>query len=95
MTYYRHSPTTFAGVVSFEAWIRPEPKESGRILDKLTPGKNDGFLLDTWPGLSLRLICGSQQRQFPDILKPGVWQHVAVVLGRHLPRLYLDGQQVN
>ena len=88
-------PDDFAGVVSFEAWIRPEPKESGRILDKLTPGKNDGFLLDTWPGLSLRLICGSQQRQFPDILEPGVWQHVAVVLGRHLPRLYLNGQQVN
>jgi hypothetical protein len=84
----------FAGAVSFEAWVLPEDKESGRVLDKLTPGKNDGFLLDTWPGLSLRLIAGNRQRHFPDVLKPGVWQHIAVVLDRSLPRLYLNGQPV-
>ena len=68
----------------------PEEKESGRVLDKLTAGKNDGFLLDTWPGLSLRLIAGNRQQHFPNVLKPGVWQHVAVVLDREpsapLPR---------
>ena len=41
--------------VSFEAWILPKEGESGRILDKLTPGKRDGFLLDCWPKMSLRL----------------------------------------
>ena len=87
-------PEDFAGPVSFEAWILPEDKESGRVLDKLTPGKNDGFLLDTWPGLSLRLIAGNRQRSVPDVLKPGVWQHIAVVLDRNLPRLYLNGQPV-
>lgn len=85
-------PEDFAGAVSFETWILPEDKESGRVLDKLTPGKQDGFLLDTWPGLSLRLICGSQQRDFPGVLKPGVWQHIAVVLDRGSPRVFLDGQ---
>jgi len=85
-------PRDFAGAVSFEAWICPAEKESGRILDKLTPGKNDGFLLDTWPDLSLRVIAGNQQRNFPGVLKPGVWQHVAVVLDRGIPRVFLDGQ---
>jgi hypothetical protein len=82
----------FAAAVSFEAWILPGEKESGRILDKLTAGKNDGFLLDTFPRLGLRLIVGNQQRQFAGVLKPGVWQHVAVVLDRVNLRLYLDGR---
>ena len=82
----------FAGAVSFEAWILPQEKESGRVLDKLTAGKQDGFLLDTWPGLSLRLIVGSQTQQVPNVLKPGVWQHVAIVMERGISRLYLDGQ---
>ncbi len=85
-------PDDFAGAVSFEAWICPAEQESGRILDKLTPGINDGFLLDTWPHLGLRLIAGNQQRTFPDVLKPGVWQHVAVVLDRGITRVFLNGQ---
>jgi hypothetical protein len=85
-------PDDFAGPISFEAWIDPAEKESGRILDKLTVGKHDGFLWDTWPTLSLRLIAGNQQRNFPGVLKPGVWQHVAVVLDRGTARVFLDGQ---
>ncbi|HPM85168.1 MAG TPA: hypothetical protein PLF81_30910 [Candidatus Anammoximicrobium sp.] len=85
-------PDDFAGALTFEAWICPAEKESGRILDKLTPGKNDGFLFDTWPNLSLRVIAGNQQRNFPGVLKPGVWQHVALVLDRGIPRVFLDGQ---
>ncbi|MBM3892122.1 MAG: LamG domain-containing protein, partial [Verrucomicrobia bacterium] len=47
------------------------------------------------PGLSLRLICGSQSKSIKDVLEPGVWQHIAVVLDRGAPRLYLNGQPVN
>ena len=86
------STEDFVGSVSFEAWICPADKESGRVLDKLTAGQNDGFLLDTFPGLSLRLIIGDQQRLVRNVLKPGVWQHVAVVLDRGLPRVFLDGR---
>ena len=81
----------FDGPVSFEAWILPAEGESGRILDKLTPGQDDGFLLDAWPQQSLRVIMGSQKRQFPNVLKPGVWQHVAVILGPGAPHVSLDG----
>ncbi len=80
------------GAVSFEAWIRPEDGEAGRIVDKITAGKGDGFLFDCWPELSLRAIVGSQQKSFADVLKPGVWQHVAIVIGKWDLRLYLDGE---
>jgi hypothetical protein len=89
------SADDFAHVVSFEAWIYPAVQEAGRILDKLTAGKNDGFLWDTHPGLSLRVIAGGQSKLVKDVLKPGVWQHVAVVFDRGAPRLYLNGQPVN
>jgi len=85
-------PDDFGGPVSFEVWIRPGDKESGRILDKLTAGTGDGFLLDTWPNLSLRLIVGGQQTSFPDVLKPGAWQHVAVVIERGGQSIYIDGK---
>ena len=81
----------FNGPVSFEAWIQPGDNETGRVLDKITAGGNDGFLLDTWPKLGLRLIVGDRQCQFANVLKPAVWQHVAVVIGRGTPRVYLDG----
>jgi hypothetical protein len=86
------SAEDFAGAMSFEAWICPGEKESGRVLDKITVGKSDGFLLDTWPGLSLRIIAGSRQARAQNVLKPGVWQHIAAVLDRGQPRLYLNGQ---
>jgi len=60
--------------------------------DTLTPGQPAGFLLDAWPKLSLRLIVGPQQIDFPSVPKPGAWQHVAVVIDRGSLRVYLDGQ---
>ena len=82
----------WSGAVACEGWIRPAEREAGRILDKLTASQGDGFLLDTFPSLSLRLIVGSRQRLSRDVLKPGVWQHVAVVIERSAVRLYLNGQ---
>ncbi|NQT36875.1 MAG: hypothetical protein HQ581_05275, partial [Planctomycetes bacterium] len=79
--------------VSFEAWILPEEGETGRILDKITAGQGDGFLLDCWPKESLRLIVGSHQKDLPGVLKPGVWQHVAVVMGKRKYDVYLNGEK--
>ena len=84
----------FAGALSLEAWIRPAEGEAGRIFDKLTGGKRDGFLLDCWPKQSLRLIVGPEQIDFDEVLKPGVWQHVAVVIDRHGKDVYLDGKKL-
>jgi hypothetical protein len=84
-------PDDFAGSVSFETWIQPAKGEAGRIFDKLTAGKRDGFLIDCWPGDSLRVILGPRQDDFPDVLRPGVWQHVAVVMGKGRLDVYLNG----
>jgi len=45
---------------TIEAWIHPAAGASGRIVDKITPGGVDGFLLDTHPGNALRLIVGNE-----------------------------------
>lgn len=48
----------FGGAFSIDAWIRPGalPPNGGRIVDKITAGAHDGYLLDTCPGNSLRFI---------------------------------------
>jgi len=87
-------PGDLGGPVSLEAWIQPERGEAGRIFDKITAGKRDGFLIDCWPGLSLRVIVGPRQEDFPGVLKPGVWQHIAVVLGKGRVHVYLNGKKL-
>jgi hypothetical protein len=72
----------FAQGCTIEAWIRAETgfAGDGRIVDKISVGGADGFLLDTHPGNSLRLIVGGQQVSHGNVLKPKVWQHVAATL---------------
>jgi len=87
-------PADLTNAVSFEAWIMPADGETGRILDKLTGGKGDGFLIDCWPKLSLRVIVGGRQKDLPNVLKAGVWHHVAVVIGKSTLDVYLDGKKL-
>ena len=87
-------PGDFDGAVSFEAWIQPAKGEAGRIFDKLTAGRRDGFLIDCWPDLSLRVILGPRQDDFPGVLQPGIWQHVAVVMGKGRIEAFLNGQKL-
>ena len=86
-------PADFGGEISLEAWLQPEKREAGRIFDKLTGGQRDGFLVDCWPNLSLRVIIGPYQKSLAGVLKPGVWQHVAVVIGKNRLDVYLDGKK--
>jgi len=80
--------------VSFEFWIKPAGGDKGRILDKLTGGKRDGFLIDAWPGLSLRAIIGPYQKDYPGALKAGLWRHVAVVVNKKSVDAYVDGKRL-
>lgn len=76
-----------------EGWIKvSEDDKGGRILDKITPGGSDGFLLDTWPGKSLRLIVGERTISRENVLRPGVWHHIACVLTPDKMQVYLDGE---
>jgi alpha-L-fucosidase 2 len=83
--------------ITLEAWVRPGvlPPGGGRILDRITAGGTDGWLLDTFPGASLRLIVGPNQTSADARLAPGVWVHVAATLAPDGTRaLYLNGKPV-
>jgi hypothetical protein len=75
------------------AWIKPAPGETGRIFDKITAFGTDGFMLDTYPGLSLRLNVGGKFLSETDCLKAGEWQHVAATVdAQGNQRIYLNGK---
>jgi alpha-L-fucosidase 2 len=84
--------------VTLEAWVRADPMSDagGRILDKSVPGTQEAYMLDTWPGNSLRLITRKGFCTYDARLSADHWTHVAAVYGasRRLMALYLDGREV-
>jgi len=84
--------------LTLEAWLRPERLGSGgaRIIDKSQAGTSLGFMLDTWPGNSLRLVAGEPHLRNDAKLPPGRWSHVAGVFSRPqgIRKLYVNGKEV-
>jgi len=79
------------------AWIRPGalPPTGARIIDKTTVGAADGYLLDTHPGLSLRLIVEWGSLGHDARLAPGQWVHVAATAAADGSQaLYVNGRSV-
>jgi len=79
---------------TLEAWVRPAklPDSGARIIDKITSGRDDGYLLDTCPGNSLRLITERGVVSFDAQLAPDLWAHVAATFeAKGELRLYLNG----
>ena len=80
--------------VTMESWIRPErfADNRARIIDK----DDNAYMLDTWPGYSLRMITGNVQTQFAAKLPLGRWTHVAGVYDRkaNIRSLYVNGKRV-
>lgn len=79
------------------AWICPAelPPGGGRILDKSEVGTSNGYLLDTWPGNSLRLITQAGALDYAAKLVPGQWVLVAgTVAPNGQLTLYLQGKAV-
>ncbi len=78
------------------ATITPAEKAPGRIFDKLTAGGTDGFLFDTHPGDSLRLIVGNMTLTAPGVLAIGKLQNVAATYAPATGEaaIYLDGKLV-
>ncbi|MBM3860838.1 MAG: LamG domain-containing protein [Verrucomicrobia bacterium] len=87
-------PTDFTGAFTLEAEVNPAKGEKGRIFDKLTPGKNDGFLLDAHPGNCLRLICGSTQQNVKDALPAGQWAKIVATVDTTGWRVSVNGKTV-
>ena len=83
--------------LTIECWVKPERLGGGgaRLVDKITPGGSDGFLLDTHPGNSLRFIAGDRQLAEGGAVPPDRWTHVAAVAeaGGEVC-LYVNGRRV-
>jgi alpha-L-fucosidase 2 len=84
--------------LTLEAWIKPEafPQAGARIFDKTQAGTQNGYMLDTFPGNSLRFVTTEGSLTSKDVLKPGRWTHVAAVFStaEGIYKLYVNGQEV-
>ena len=84
--------------VTLEAWVQADPmtQDGGRILDKSVPGTSDGYLLDTFPGNSLRFITSNGAVSYDAKLPTDTWTHVVAVYSasRKIQQLYLNGREV-
>ena len=83
---------TFAEGMTIEAWINAP--NGGRIVDRITPGGADGFLFDTHPKNSLRLIVGRQTLVTQNALPADRWVHVAAVVNNKTGEIktYVNGK---
>jgi len=82
---------------TLEALAAPETfgQGGGRLIDKSQVGTNDGYLLDTYPRDSLRVIVNAGHLTHDAGLAPGEWVHLAATVdadGRR--RLYVNGRRV-
>jgi hypothetical protein len=79
------------------AWICPKKQDpmGGRIIDRSEAGTSNGYLLDTCPGNSLRLIVERGSPGCDAKLVPDRWVHVAATADSEGGlAIYVDGKQV-
>ena len=84
--------------LTLSAWIRPHqfPASGMRIIDKSPVGEATGYLLDTYPANSLRLITRDPHFTFKANLPTNQWAHVAATVDSETGRscLYVNGRKV-
>ncbi len=84
--------------VTLEAWVKAGalPQVGARLLDRHQSGTDDGYLLDTFPGNSLRMITANGAVSFAAGLTGDRWWHVVGVYdsAARIQKLYVDGREV-
>lgn len=81
--------------LSVAGWVKPSSRLfAGRIIDNITPGGVDGFLLDLFEGV--RFIVGTNLVSFfPNSpLKPQTFSHIAATYDGSRLHLYINGRMV-
>jgi hypothetical protein len=84
------SSLQITGNITLEAWINATTV-GGRIIDKITAGGTNGYMLDTYGG-HLRAIIGSTTLSSTASLPTGVWTHVALTYDGTNLSVYINGQ---
>jgi hypothetical protein len=87
----------FPRTLRLEATVaQDEAHPVGRILDKITAGRSDGFLFDTHPGRALRMIAGDRWLVAENVLPPGQPHRIAATFDPASSRieLFVDGKLV-
>jgi alpha-L-fucosidase 2 len=74
-----------------EAWVRPAGGATCRIVDKITPGGSNGFLLDFLDG-DLRFIRGGQTAIRAWESPTATWTHVCATCAGGTINLYINGK---
>jgi len=84
--------------VTIDAWLVPEamPQDGGRIVDRSIMGTYAGYLLDTDPSNSLRLLTANGMLTAPDVLTPGEPVRVTAVYSasKRIAKLYKNGKLI-
>jgi uncharacterized repeat protein (TIGR01451 family) len=81
--------------ITIDAWINPtNAAANGRIVDKITPGNTDGYLLDLVGG-NLRFISGTINVQTAAVIPQNTFTHVAVTYDGANVVLYINGAAVS
>lgn len=75
--------------ITIDAWINPTAL-GGRIVDKMTPGEPDGYLLDILGG-KLRFVFGGQEVIGNTTLTTGTFTHVAGTYDFTTLRVFVNG----
>jgi hypothetical protein len=85
------------GGLTIDAWIDPDAVPDGgmRVVDHLTAGKDDGYLLDLMPGGAVRFITPSGALTADSKMEPGAWKRISAAYDpKGSMRLFVDGQPV-
>jgi alpha-L-fucosidase 2 len=84
--------------VTLEAWVKAGKmgRAGGRILDKSVPGTSDAYMLDTYPGNSLRFVNAKGACTYDAKLPADRWTHVVAVYSapKQIMKLYVNGTEV-
>jgi hypothetical protein len=86
------------GGLTLAIWVRPDklPPSGARLIDKCKAGFQNGYLLDTHPGHSLRFLIERGGLALDAKLPVDRWTHVAVTVDAEGSQaLYVDGKAMS
>lgn len=81
---------------SISVWVYPTSTSGMRIVDKITSGGCDGYLVDFLPGNQVRFsycISGSGEVRSGLLVPTGQWMHITATFSssRRIARIYING----